>query len=44
MLSAWTHDSYVEIDAETGVRHAPFGDAPLGFIVYTADGYMSVQL
>lgn len=45
LLGAWTLDSYLEIDAETGVRHAPFGDAPLGLIVYTADGYMSsVQL
>ncbi|AHI65914.1 lipocalin-like domain-containing protein [Burkholderia thailandensis] len=44
LLGAWTLESYVEIDAETGVRDAPFGDAPLGFIVYTADGYMSAQL
>jgi hypothetical protein len=34
----------VERDVETGVEDHPFGEHPLGFILYTPDGYMSAQL
>src|SRR5258707_7863156 len=44
LVGAWTLNSYVERDVETGVESHPFGDHPLGFILYTPDGYMSAQL
>ncbi|MDN7672675.1 lipocalin-like domain-containing protein [Burkholderia oklahomensis] len=39
LIGAWALESYAEIDAQTGAT-----SAPLGFIVYTPDGYMSAQL
>lgn len=44
LVGAWTLNSYVERDIETGVENYPFGEHPLGLILYTPDGYMSAQL
>ena len=44
LIGAWTLTSYVERDIETGVENHPFGERPLGLILYTPDGYMSAQL
>jgi hypothetical protein len=44
LVGAWTLSSCVERDIETGVENYPFGEHPLGLILYTPDGYMSVQL
>jgi hypothetical protein len=44
LVGAWTLSSCVERDIETGVENHPFGERPLGLILYTPDGYMSAQL
>ena len=44
LVGTWALASYVERDVETGVEDHPFGEHPLGFILYTPDGYMSAQL
>jgi Lipocalin-like domain len=44
LLGAWTLESYVETEIEKGAGHHPLGESPLGFIIYTSDGYMSAQL
>ena len=44
LLGAWTLSSCVERDIETGFENHPFGERPLGLILYTPDGYMSAQL
>src|SRR5580658_8586476 len=44
LLGAWTLSSCVERDIETGIENHPFGEPPLGLILYTPDGYMSAQL
>ncbi|MFT4439191.1 lipocalin-like domain-containing protein [Caballeronia sp. 15715] len=44
LLGAWTLQSYVETEVDTGTEHHPLGESPLGFIIYTSDGYMSAQL
>ena len=44
LVGAWTLTSCVERDIEMGVEHHPFGERPLGLILYTPDGYMSAQL
>ena len=44
LIGAWTIQSYVETDVETGARHHPLGSSPLGYILYTPDGYMSAQI
>jgi hypothetical protein len=44
LLGAWTLSSYVETDVDGGNRMHPLGESPLGFILYTSDGYMSAQL
>ena len=44
LLGAWTLSSCVERDIETGIENHPFGERPLGLILYTPDGYMSAQL
>jgi hypothetical protein len=36
--------SFVERDIETGAENHPFGEHPLGLILYTPDGYVSAQL
>ncbi len=44
LVGAWSLSSFVERDIETGVENHPFGERPLGLILYTPDGYMSAQL
>ena len=44
LVGAWALTSYVVHDTETGVEDRPFGERPLGLILYTPDGYMSAQL
>ena len=44
LIGAWALASCVELDLETGVESFPFGERPLGLILYTPDGYMSAQL
>jgi Lipocalin-like domain len=44
LVGAWTLSSCVERDVETGLENHPFGEHPLGLILYTPDGYMSAQL
>ena len=44
LVGAWTLSSCVERDIETGIENHPFGERPLGLILYTPDGYMSAQL
>lgn len=44
LLGAWTLVSYTVQNIKTGAVSYPFGEHPLGFILYTADGYMSAQL
>ena len=44
LVGAWALTSYVERDVETGVENHPFGEHPLGFVLYTPDGYVSAQL
>jgi hypothetical protein len=44
LVGAWTLSSCVERDIVTGFENHPFGERPLGFILYTPDGYMSAQL
>lgn len=43
LVGAWTLTSYVFRDIKTGVEDRPFGERPLGFILYTPDGYMSAN-
>jgi hypothetical protein len=44
LVGAWTLNSCVERDIETGLENYPFGERPLGLILYTPDGYVSAQL
>ena len=44
LVGAWALMSFVERDIETGVENHPFGEHPLGVILYTPDGYVSAQL
>src|ERR1700754_3775990 len=44
LVGTWRLVSYVEKNVDTGEMRYPMGKAPDGFIIYTADGYMSVQL
>jgi hypothetical protein len=44
LIGAWELVSAVERDVETGVENNVLGERPLGFILYTPDGYMSAQL
>jgi hypothetical protein len=44
LVGAWALMSFVERDIETGVENHPFGEHPLGLILYTPDGYVSAQL
>jgi hypothetical protein len=44
LLGAWELVSFVTHDADTGAARHPLGTAPLGLILYTADGFMSAQL
>ena len=44
LVGAWALMSFVERDIEAGVENHPFGEHPLGLILYTPDGYVSAQL
>jgi Lipocalin-like domain len=44
LLGTWRLVSYVERDVETGEVNHPMGDHPLGFIMYSPDGFVSAQL
>ncbi len=44
VLGAWELVSFVARDAGAGEDRHPLGNAPLGLILYTADGHMSAQL
>ena len=44
LIGAWELVSAVERDVATGVENYVLGERPLGFILYTPDGYMSAQL
>jgi Lipocalin-like domain len=44
VLGGWELVSFVARDAATGEERQPLGGAPLGLILYTADGHMSAQL
>jgi Lipocalin-like domain len=43
-VGAWALTNFVEREIETGVENRPFGEHPLGLILYTPDGYVSAQL
>ena len=43
LIGAWELVDVTEHDADGEVRR-PFGERPLGLILYTPDGYMSAQL
>lgn len=44
LIGAWRLVSCVETDIGTGEIFLPMGEHPLGFLLYTSDGYMSAQL
>jgi hypothetical protein len=44
LVGAWELTSYVERDVTNGEENQPFGERPVGLILYTPDGYMSAQL
>ena len=44
LIGAWQLVRYTERNVETGAENFPFGEHPLGLILYTPDGYMSAQL
>ena len=44
VVGAWALVSCTEVDVETGEVFLPMGESPVGFILYTPDGYMSAQL
>ncbi|WP_051748592.1 lipocalin-like domain-containing protein [Nevskia soli] len=43
LVGLWVLERYSETD-ETGTERLPFGSAAEGFLIYTVDGFMSVQL
>lgn len=44
LLGGWELSSCDSVDIDSGAVSHPFGTAPRGLILYTADGYMSAQL
>ncbi len=44
VVGVWRLVAYTAVDAETGAVLHPYGDAPDGFLVYTAGGRMSALL
>jgi hypothetical protein len=44
LIGAWQLVRFTERNVETGADNFPFGEYPLGLILYTSDGYMSAQL
>lgn len=43
LVGTWSLQSYHLIGSRGRVRH-PYGEAPLGYILYGADGYMAVAI
>ncbi|WP_367393263.1 lipocalin-like domain-containing protein [Pseudomonas sp. X4] len=44
LIGTWVLESYTEYPVDGSAPAHPFGEHPEGFIIYTADGYMSAQL
>ena len=44
LMGAWELVSYVEKPLNGSLLNYPTGESPMGIIMYTPDGYMSVQL
>ncbi|MNN23788.1 hypothetical protein D3C81_1371960 [compost metagenome] len=44
LIGTWILDTYTEFPVDGSDPVHPFGEHPEGFIIYTADGYMSAQL
>ena len=44
ILGAWSLETYVETNDETGELVLPMGENPTGILLYTSDGFMSAQL
>jgi hypothetical protein len=44
ILGAWMLTRYVECDVASGIESNPWGEHPLGLLLYTPDGYMSAQM
>lgn len=44
LIGAWKLVSYVEFPQDGAPQRSPLGEHPEGIIMYTPDGYMSVQL
>jgi len=44
LIGTWRLLSYVERDVDSGKENCPMGEHPLGFIIYTPDGFVSAQL
>jgi Lipocalin-like domain len=44
LVGSWTLVSWVQTDIETGEEFLPVGESPVGYLLYTPDGYMSAQI
>ena len=44
LVGSWTLVSWVQTDLETGEEFLPVGESPVGYLLYTPDGYMSAQI
>jgi len=44
LIGAWKLVSYVEMPVDGSAASHPMGEHPLGIIMYTPDGYMSVHI
>lgn len=44
LVGSWTLVSWVQTDIETGEELLPVGESPVGYLLYTPDGYMSAQI
>ncbi|MEV0056813.1 lipocalin-like domain-containing protein [Saccharopolyspora shandongensis] len=44
LVGTWRLESYQELDSAGEIVDEPFGHAPVGKLVYTGDGHMSVIL
>ncbi|OBK12668.1 lipocalin-like domain-containing protein [Mycobacterium asiaticum] len=44
ILGGWRLESFVSRNTDSGELRHPFGEHPIGLILYTTDGHMSAQL
>lgn len=44
LIGTWVLETYTEYPVDGSAPVYPFGEHPEGFIIYSADGYMSAQL